>query len=145
MVEAALITPLLFLLTFAIIDFASIFYVYLALENGVSLATRYAITGNQMDDPDNPGTPLSRVDSIKEAMRMATPTLTIEDGDFSFSHMAPGGTTFSAGIGGPGEVEKVTINYNHHIMTPLLLPFFPTGEIHFTVDSAMRNEPLFQE
>ena len=35
LVEAALITPLLLMLTFGIIDFASMFYVYLALENGV--------------------------------------------------------------------------------------------------------------
>jgi Flp pilus assembly protein TadG len=31
-----LITPLLLMLTFGIIDFASMFYVYLALENSVS-------------------------------------------------------------------------------------------------------------
>jgi len=51
MVEAAIITPFLMLLTFSIGDFASIFYVYLALENGASQATRYAVTGNLMDDP----------------------------------------------------------------------------------------------
>ena len=55
LIEAAILTPLLLLLTFAIVDFGSMFYVYLALENGVSQATRYAITGNQMDDPSNPG------------------------------------------------------------------------------------------
>ena len=75
LVEAALITPLLLLLTFGIIDFASMFYVYLALENGVSQATRYGVTGNLKDDPMNPGTPLNRADSIKLAMRQATPTL----------------------------------------------------------------------
>ena len=43
-VEAAIITPLLMLLTFSVVDFASLFYVYLALENGLSQATRYAAT-----------------------------------------------------------------------------------------------------
>jgi Flp pilus assembly protein TadG len=38
LVEAAVLTPLLLLLTFSIMDFASLFYVYLALENGVSQA-----------------------------------------------------------------------------------------------------------
>ena len=38
-------TPLLLLLTFSIVDFAALFYVYLALENGASQATRYAVTG----------------------------------------------------------------------------------------------------
>jgi Flp pilus assembly protein TadG len=51
MLEAALITPLLLLLTLSIIDFGAMFYVYLALENGASLATRYGITGRVMDDP----------------------------------------------------------------------------------------------
>ena len=36
MLEAAIITPLLLLLTFSIVDFGALFYVYLALENGVS-------------------------------------------------------------------------------------------------------------
>ena len=46
LVEAALIIPLLLLITFSIVDFGALFYVYLALENGVSQATRTAVTGN---------------------------------------------------------------------------------------------------
>ena len=45
-VEAAIITPLLLLLTLSIVDFGALFYVYLALENGVSQATRFGVTGN---------------------------------------------------------------------------------------------------
>src|SRR2546428_5871948 len=88
MLEAALITPLLLLLTFSIIDFASMFYVYLALENGASQATRYAVTGNQMDDPNNPGNKLSRADSIKLAIRHAPPTITLSVSAFTFTHLA---------------------------------------------------------
>jgi Flp pilus assembly protein TadG len=62
LVEAAIITPLLLMLTMAIVDFASVFYVYLALENGVSSATRYAVTGNLAEDPENEGEFLSRED-----------------------------------------------------------------------------------
>ena len=95
MLEAALVTPVLLLLTFAIVDFAGMFYAYLALENGVSQATRYAVTGQLMDDPSNPGTPLSRVDSIKAAMRQATPTLTIPDTAFTFSHLPVGASSWA--------------------------------------------------
>ena len=144
MLEAAIVTPLLLLLTFSIVDFASMFYVYLALENGVSQATRYAVTGNQMDDPGNPGSKLSRVDSIKTAMRQATPNLTIPDTAFSFSHLAVGGSSWIAGTGGPSEIDKVTINYTWTFMTPMIRPFFTNGEIHLTVDSAMKNEAKFQ-
>ena len=46
MIEAAIITPLMLLLTIGIIEFGAVFYVFLSLQNGVSQATRYAITGN---------------------------------------------------------------------------------------------------
>ena len=52
MVEAALVTPLLLFLTFAIIDFAIMFYVYLALGSGVGQATRYATTGQIVERRD---------------------------------------------------------------------------------------------
>ena len=143
LVEAAIITPLLMLLTFSIVDFASIFYVYLALENGVSQATRYGITGNLMDDPLNPGTPMSRQASIMTAMRRATPTLTLNDSAFTFAHLPMGGGAWVGGVGGPNEIDKVTIRYTWNIMTPLLRPFFPGGQINITVDSAMKNEERF--
>ena len=54
LLEAAIMTPLLVMLTFSIVDFGALFYVYLALENGVSQATRYGVTGNVMPDPSNP-------------------------------------------------------------------------------------------
>jgi uncharacterized membrane protein (UPF0127 family) len=143
-VEAAILTPLLLLLTFAIADFGALFYVYLALENGVAQASRYGVTGNLMDDPAHPGTPLSRTDSIKTAMRQATPTLTLQDSAFSFSFMAPGATGWTAGTGGPGDIEKVTVDYTWTLMTPLLRPFFTGGQIRMTVASAMKNEARFQ-
>ena len=144
LVEAALITPLLLLLTFSVIDFASMFYVYLALENGVSQATRFAVTGNALEDPDDEGELLSREDSIKLAMRDATPTLTIEDEAFSFSHLPPGTVTWVNGTGGPADIEKVTVRYRWSMMTPLVAVFFTDGHIDFTVESAMKNEGRFE-
>src|SRR5260370_11693867 len=91
-VEAAFIPPLLLLLTLSIVDFGLLFFVHLSLENGVSQATRFAVTGNQMPDPANPAAMLNRVDSIKLAMRQATPTLTIPDSDFTFTTLPPGAT-----------------------------------------------------
>jgi hypothetical protein len=143
-VEAAIITPLLLLLGFAIVDFGALFYVYLALENGVSQATRYGITGNQMEDPSNPGTNLSRADSMRTAMRQATPSLTIPDGAFTFEHMSPGSGGWVGGTGGPRDLEKVTVTYTYAVMTPLLRPFFTDGRITFTVNSAMLNEGRFE-
>lgn len=143
LVEAAIITPLLLLLTFSIIDFSAIFYVYLALESGVSQATRYAVTGNLAPDPLDPAVNLSRQGSIMAAMRHATPTLTLDDSAFTFSHMPLGGGGWVGGVGGPNEIEKVTVRYTWNVMTPLLRPFFPGGQINLTVDSAMKNEGRF--
>jgi hypothetical protein len=144
LLEAAIITPLLLLLTFSIADFGGLFYVYLALENGVSQATRQAITGNSVDDPAHPGTPLSRAEAIKAAMRSATPTLNIPDGAFSFEHMAVGSSSWVGGTGGPNDIEKVTINYTWTLMTPLLRPFFTGGQLNMRVESMMKNESRFK-
>jgi hypothetical protein len=144
LLEAAIITPLLLLLTFAIVDCASLFYAYLALENGVSQATRFAVTGNTKDDPGQPGAQMSRADSIKAALREATPTLRIPDNAISFSHLPQGAQNWVGGVGAPNEIEKLSVDYTWSLMTPLLRPFFDHGEIHLRVDSAMKNEGRFQ-
>jgi hypothetical protein len=143
LVEAAFVVPLLLLLTFGILDFGGMFYAYLALESGVTQAARFSVTGQTLNDPSHPGTQLSRADSIKLAMRQATPTLTIEDNDFSFSHLPVGSSTWVTGTGGPNEIERVQINYDWRLMTPLIARFFPGGQLTLTVSSSMKNEPRF--
>jgi Flp pilus assembly protein TadG len=137
MIEAAIVLPLILLLTFGTIEFASVFYVYLSLQNGVSQATRYAVTGNTANGA-------SRVDSIKTAMRQATPTLTIPDTAFTFQHLPEGGTTWVGGAGGPNAVERVSVNYTWTFFTPLMRPFFPSGTMTIRVDSTMKNEARWQ-
>jgi Flp pilus assembly protein TadG len=137
LLEAGFITPLLLLLTFAIVDFSALLYVHLALQNGVSQASRYGVTGAVA----GPG--VSREDSIRQAMRTATPTLTLGNGAFAFSHLSPGSGGWTAGSGGPNDVDKVTVNYEWTMLTPVLRPFFPTGKINFTVESIMKNERVF--
>ena len=138
LVEMAAVIPLLLLFTFAIMDFATLFYVYLSLENGVSQATRYAVTGQVMNDPANPAQTLPRDQSIKLAMRNATPTLAIPDSAFSFYDI----TQNAAGSGGPNDIIRVSVQYIYVPMTPLIRPFFTNGQITFTVSSTMKNEPF---
>jgi hypothetical protein len=133
LIEAAIITPLLLLLTFSIVDFGSMFYCYLSLENGVSQATRLAVTSSAAG--------ASREAAVKSAMRSATPTLTIPDSAFSFSNMPAGGSSFVGGIGGPGDVGRVTIDYEWTVLTPLIRVFFTGGK--FRVSSTMKNERKF--
>jgi Flp pilus assembly protein TadG len=137
LVEAALITPLLLLLTFSIVDFGALLYIYLSLESGVTQATRFAVTGSA-----TPG--MTREEAIKNAMRRATPTLTLPDGAFTFSFMPPGASTWSSGAGGPGDIGRVTVNYTWNIMTPLIRPFFTAGQVNVRVESAMKNEARWE-
>ena len=136
LVEAAFITPLLLLLTFSIVDFGGLLYVFLALENGVSQATRYAVTG-----ANPPG--MTREDALRQAMRQATPTLALPDGYFSFDHLTPGGTVWQTGPGGEDDIGRVTVTYPWSLMTPLIRPFFTGGRINITVQSSMKNEKKF--
>jgi Flp pilus assembly protein TadG len=135
-VEMAIVMPLLFLLTFSIVDFGSLFYAYLALENGVSQAARYGVTGNVLAGK-------SREESIRAAMREAAPTLTFEDGDFTFSHLVPGGAVWQPGSGEPGDVSKVEVTHRWKLMTPFIAEIFASNMITITVESAMLNEPRF--
>ncbi len=144
LLEAAIVTPLLLVLTFGIVDFASMFYVYLALESGVSQATRFAVTGQTMDDPDNPGSTLSREGAIKAAMADATPTIDMADVSFTFTHMTPGATSWSGGAGGPGDIGRVSIEYSWRPLTPILRPLLANGEMTVHVESAMKNESRFE-
>jgi Flp pilus assembly protein TadG len=138
LVEAALITPLLLLLTFSIVDFAALLYIYLSLESGVSQATRYAVTGTQTAG-------MTREQSIMAAMRDATPTLTLADSNFTFSFMRPGAGAWTVGTaGGPDDIGRLTVNYTWNIMTPLIRPFFANGQINVRVESAMKNESRWQ-
>jgi len=141
LVEAALLTPLLVLLTLAVVDFGGLFYCYLALEHGVSEASRYGITGNLMTDPG--GSAMTREASIRAAMRNATP-LTLDDSAFNFSFKSPGSSSWSGGSGGPGDITKVTVTYNWTLMTPLLRMAFTGGQIALHAESAMKNEARFQ-
>ena len=123
---------MLLLLSISIADFGTLFYVHLAIENGVSQATRYAVTGNLVDDPLKPGSKLSREDSIKTIMRQATPTLTISDSLITFTHCTPGPgvCAWLGGSGGPGDIGKVEVGYSWKFLNPLLWPFFPLWPDH---------------
>lgn len=138
LIEAAMVMPLVLLTTFGIVDFASLFYVYTALENGVSLATRYAVTGQAMPDSN-------REESIIAAMREATPTLTIPDDAFEFEHMPVGSSSWEGGVGDSNEIGRVRIVYDHTLFTPVISWFFDEGQITLTVESVMKNERFDDE
>jgi hypothetical protein len=144
LIEGALVTPLLLMLTFGIVDFATMFYVYVSMESGISQATRFAVTGATKDDPDNPGTPMGSEGTIRAAMAEAAPTLNVDAMTFSFSHMSPGATSWAGGAGGPGDIRKVTVGYTWQPLTPILGRLLTDGHLSMTVESAMKLEPKWE-
>lgn len=144
LLEAAIVTPLLLVLTFGIVDFATMFYVYLSMESGISQATRFAVTGATADDPDNPGTPMNREGTIKAKMKAASPSLDVDAMTFEFSHMVPGSSSWASGAGGPGDIGRVTVEYSWQPMTPIVSHFLDNGDITMHVESAMRIEPEWE-
>jgi hypothetical protein len=133
MIETALIMPLLMLVTFSIVDFGILFYTHLSLESAVSQAVRYGITGASMSG-------MSRQDSIKTVLRRAAPSLTIPDQNITFSRLVGG--NWVGGLGGPGDVERLAIDYTHRVI--ILAPFFTNGQVNLHAESAMKNEDRFQ-
>ena len=130
MVETAIVLPLLLLLTFGIIEFGVLLYVNLALENGVSQASRLGITGNGG---------ASRQASILAELRRSTPTLTIDDSHIEFTHLAGG--AWVSGLGGAGDVSKLTVTYPHQLV--VLTPLVSGGRVTLRAESAMKNEDRF--
>src|SRR2546426_2936949 len=53
LVETAIGIVLLLLLTFSVVDAAMLFFAYLTLQNGVTAATRFGVTGQNPDDADH--------------------------------------------------------------------------------------------
>ena len=142
LVETAIGIVLLMLLTFSVVDAAMLFFAYLTLQNGVTAATRYAVTGQQMNDPLDPTTPLSRQDSIMHIMRDSTPGLTIADSEFQFS-VVTDSTHITRGTGGPDDIIQMTVTHpSWPLISPMLWPLVGIGGvINLSVSATMKNEP----
>jgi hypothetical protein len=136
--EAGVIISLLVVVVFSIIDFAGLFWTFLAFQNGISQATRFAVTGNLLPDPSNPSARLSREESIRQAMRRATPGFTIGDRDFAFFNVSQN----TPGTGGPNQIVRVTVVHDWQLLTPLLRPAFDHGTVTIRVSATMANEPF---
>ena len=136
LVEVGIIILPLVTISFAVLDFAGILYTFLAMQNGVSQATRFAVTGNTVNDSS--GQAMPRDQAIRQAMRGATPGFQIPDGAFTFTNVSKG----TSGTGGPNDIIRVTVAYDWQLLTPVLRPFIPSGYVTVRVASTMRNEPF---
>jgi len=135
LVETAIGIVLLMLLSLSVVEAAMLFFAYLTLQNGVTAATRFGVTGQDPNDDDHP---TRHEDSIKRVMRNATPGLKLDDGEFTFYNI----TTQSSGTGGPDDIIQVTVTHPLPLISPMVWPLVGNGGvITLRVSAMMRNEP----
>src|ERR1700722_12144406 len=116
LVEFAMVLPLFFLLIFAIIDLAHLYWVQVTLENAIRQAGRYAVTGRSF-------TGLTRVESIKEvaenaAPGMLDPTQINISGEVNNSLVGGVGTASFAGY--PGQNVTISLTTHLSLFTPMI-------------------------
>ena len=117
--------------TATIIDFGRFFWSLLTVQNGVAQGTRFAVTNRLLDG-------LDRDDSIRKAIREATPGFALDDEDIVFYNVSRS----APGSGGPRDTIRVTVEQDFRFLTPVVADFFgDEGTIRFRVSSTMRNEP----
>jgi Flp pilus assembly protein TadG len=136
MVEFALVAPLFFLLTFAVIDFGRMFFAQMSIQEAVREAGRFASTGNHLADPNNPAQNLSRVDSIVAKAKQSAFGANITNVQVSSLRGGAGSA------GGPEDVVTVSITAGLKVMTPVIAKCFPDGTYTFTSSATFRNEPF---
>lgn len=127
------------MLILALIDFARIHHTRSRIQNAVSQAARFAITGNRLADTDHPGSFLSREASIARLVRDISRIDAIDATEIEILTVEPDGRT-SPGAGGPGDVVVVRVSHDVDVLTPVLGRVFPGGRYHFTCTSRFRNE-----
>ena len=122
------------LLSLSVVEAAMLFFAYLTLQNGVTAASRFGVTGQDPNDDDHP---TRHEDSIMRVMRDAT-GLKLEDGEFTFYDI----TTQSSGTGGPDDIIQVTVKHPLQLISPMVWPLVGNGGvITLSVSATMRNEP----
>jgi Flp pilus assembly protein TadG len=137
LLEFALIAPLFFLLVCGIFDFGHLFFVQMSMQDAIRQAGRFAVTGNHLPDPNNPGNNLSRVASIIKTAQDASAGTTITG--IKISSLNGG----SNSAGGPGDTVTVSVTDDLQLVTPLIAQFFgPNGIYTFTVSVTFKNEPF---
>jgi Flp pilus assembly protein TadG len=132
-VEFALVVPLLFLVTFCLLDFSRVMYTQMTLQHAVQQAGRFAITGNHLVTATN------RLEAIQQVAQQAAMGLDVSSIQIS-SNNGGGFTTGTAG--GPGDIVRISLTCNIEPITPFVRQFFSTNGYVCRVSTTFKNEPF---
>ena len=134
LVEFAIVLPLLLMVFFGIFEFGRFYFTKLTLQHAVREATRFAVTGNTLTDPET-GDPISRANSIVRVILENTNNLDVD---------LAGVTITPADGGGPEEIVRVRVDFQYDLTMPLIQNIVPDGHVNFSFSTAMRNEAFFE-
>ena len=138
-IEMAVSSLLFFAALLAVFDFGRMFFYQSRLKYAVSQSTRFATTGNVLDDPNEPGSSLSRAQSIVVMIKQLSGFSGMEDADITIVSFGSSGA-ITPGAGGPGDVVSVTASYRIGLIAPYLSPLFANGKWAFSATTTFRNE-----
>ncbi len=134
LVEFAIVLPLLLLVFLGIFEFGRFYFTKLTLQHAVREATRFAITGNVLADPET-GDPMDRVNSIVRVILDNTKNLDVD---------LAGVTITPADGGGPEDIVRVRVDFQYDLTVPLIQNIVPDGHVNFSFSTAMRNEAFYE-
>ena len=129
LVEFGLTIPVILMVLFGIVEFGSLSFARITVRHAVVEATRFAVTGNQLTDPDDDQALLSRIASIQQMVQDRAPHVTVQNISIS-----------PADGGGPEEIVTITVDFTYDFF----LPGFKNvlDPVDFSVSTSMRNEPF---
>ncbi len=134
LVEFALVLPLLLLMFFGIFEFGRFYYTKITLQHAVREATRFAVTGNTLIDPET-GEPVDRAGSIVRVILYNTRNLDVSVDGISIS---------PADGGGPEDIVRVAVDFRYDLSLPLISKIVPDGHVSISLSTAMRNEAFYE-
>ena len=134
LVELLLVIPVFMTLFFGIYEFSRYYSTRLRIRTAVAQGARFAVTGNQLNDPIT-GDPLPRAVSIRTTILNEVAQFGVAASDISLS---------PADGGGPDDIVTVNLDYDYQVVIPVMESVFGTGILDFSVSTAVRNEPFFQ-
>ncbi len=129
LVEFGLTIPVILMVLFGIVEFGSLSFARITVRHAVVEATRFAVTGNQLTDPDDDQALLSRIASIQQMVHDRATHVTVQSISIS-----------PADGGGPEEIVTITVDFTYEFF----LPGFKNvlDPVDFSVSTSMRNEPF---
>ncbi len=133
-VEFAIVLPLLLLMFFGIFEFGRFYFTKLTLQHAVREATRFAVTGNVLTDPET-GEPIDRAGSIVRVILHNTENLDVALDGVSIS---------PADGGGPEDIVRVAVDFRYNLTLPLIRGIVPDGYVDISFSTAMRNEAFYE-